>query len=133
MRATRRLTVICPGRWGSMSTPRPERQRAAPDNGAPRPSLPPMLRETVATFAAAYALSGRECELIEVAAGVGVSNKQIAARLGCSVRTIEVYWTRVFRKVGLRSRGEILAEFIVHALSRSPEVTAPAPARRRSR
>jgi DNA-binding CsgD family transcriptional regulator len=116
-----------------MPTPGPQRHRSARAKGARRPAPSLRLRETVASFAAAHALSGRECDVVELAAAVGLSNKQIAARLGCSVRTIEVYWTRAFGKIGLRSRGEIVAEFIVHALSRSPEFAALAPTRRRSR
>lgn len=53
------------------------------------------------------ALSQREREVLELVAH-GFTNKQIADRLFLSVKTIEVYRSRVGRKLGLRSRSELV-------------------------
>lgn len=41
----------------------------------------------------------------------GRSNKEVAAALHLSVKTVEVTLTRVYRKLGVRSRGELAARF----------------------
>jgi DNA-binding NarL/FixJ family response regulator len=48
-------------------------------------------------------LSEREVEAVRLIAW-GYSNKQIAARLKVSVKTIETYKTRAMEKLGIRSR-----------------------------
>lgn len=53
------------------------------------------------------ALSDRESEVLRLIAQ-GHSNKEIAARLNLSVKTIETYKTRSMEKVGLRSRIDIV-------------------------
>ncbi|MER7721211.1 AAA family ATPase [Streptomyces flaveolus] len=40
-------------------------------------------------------------------AGEGLSNKQISARLGITVSTVEQHLTRIFRKLGVRTRGDL--------------------------
>lgn len=77
--------------------------------GAPRPSsgttdpLTPQERQ-VATLVAA-----------------GSSNREVSARLFVSVRTVESHLSRIYRKLGLRSRSELAAWFTREA------PTAPAP------
>jgi len=39
--------------------------------------------------------------------GLGLSNKEIAARLGCSVGTVETHLTKVYGRLGLHSRVEL--------------------------
>lgn len=52
-------------------------------------------------------LSERELEVLRPLAE-GYSNKQIAARLGVSVKTVETYKSRAMEKLGLRSRVELV-------------------------
>ena len=52
-------------------------------------------------------LSERESEVIRLIAR-GHSNKEIAAHLGLSVKTVETYKTRSLEKLGLRSRVDIV-------------------------
>jgi DNA-binding NarL/FixJ family response regulator len=55
----------------------------------------------------ALELSERETEVVKLIA-LGYSNKEIAARLALSVKTIETYKTRSMEKLGIRSRVEIV-------------------------
>jgi len=52
-------------------------------------------------------LSDRESEVLRLIA-LGYSNKEIAARLKLSVKTVETYKTRSMEKLGVRSRVEIV-------------------------
>jgi DNA-binding NarL/FixJ family response regulator len=52
-------------------------------------------------------LSDREAEVVRAIAR-GYSNKEIAGRLGLSVKTVETYKTRSLEKLGLRSRVDIV-------------------------
>ncbi|MEO2087900.1 MAG: response regulator transcription factor [Gemmataceae bacterium] len=52
-------------------------------------------------------LSERETEVVRLIAH-GYSNKEIAAKLGLSVKTVETYKTRSLEKLGLRSRVDIV-------------------------
>ena len=54
------------------------------------------------------ALSPREREVAELVAG-GLTNREIGARLYLSEKTIETHLTRVFQKLGLRSRAQVAA------------------------
>lgn len=55
-------------------------------------------------------LSVREGEVARLAAG-GLRNAEIARELGVGERTVEGSLTRVYRKLGLRSRVELAARF----------------------
>ncbi|MBA4065595.1 MAG: DNA-binding response regulator [Isosphaera sp.] len=55
----------------------------------------------------AVELSDRETEVVRLIA-LGYSNKEIASRLGLSVKTIETYKTRSMEKLGMRSRVDIV-------------------------
>jgi DNA-binding NarL/FixJ family response regulator len=52
-------------------------------------------------------LSDREEEVLRRIA-IGLSNKEIAARLGVSVKTVETYKARSMQKLGLQSRVDII-------------------------
>jgi len=54
-------------------------------------------------------LSAREREIAELVAD-GLTNREIGARLFLSEKTIETHLTRVFQKLGLRSRTQVAAE-----------------------
>lgn len=87
--------------------------------------IPPKLRRLAIQFAERKALSGREAEVMELAVSLGLSNKLIADQMGCSVRTVEAYWARIFGKLGCRSRGEALAAFVLDALGESGAPAQP--------
>jgi DNA-binding NarL/FixJ family response regulator len=57
--------------------------------------------------AAAVELSEREAEVVRMIA-LGYSNKEIAAKLGLSVKTVETYKARSLEKLGLRSRVDLV-------------------------
>jgi len=53
-------------------------------------------------------LTAREREIGELVAG-GLTNKEVAARLFVSVRTVEATLSRLYAKLGVRSRTELAA------------------------
>jgi DNA-binding CsgD family transcriptional regulator len=55
-------------------------------------------------------LTNAEARIAELVAG-GRTNREVAAELVLSVKTIEVTLTRVYEKLGLRSRAELAAHF----------------------
>lgn len=55
-------------------------------------------------------LSGREREVYRHTAA-GLSNKELADRLSISEATVKVHLTHIFRKLGVRSRGELAAAY----------------------
>jgi DNA-binding CsgD family transcriptional regulator len=71
--------------------------------------------------AAAGALSAREREIVALAAA-GTSNKQIAAALHLSAKTVEYHLSRAYAKLGVRSRVELAAAL---SASASPSPSLP--------
>ena len=65
------------------------------------------LDAATSTHASEDALSEREREVL-VGIARGFSNKEIAAKLGLSVKTVETYKGRMAEKLGLRSRVDIV-------------------------
>jgi DNA-binding NarL/FixJ family response regulator len=63
-------------------------------------------RAAVGPAAGLAELTGREREIVELAAG-GRTNKQIAATLYLSEKTVENHLSRIFPKLGVRSRVEL--------------------------
>ncbi|MEZ4552980.1 MAG: alpha/beta fold hydrolase [Dehalococcoidia bacterium] len=59
------------------------------------------------------ALTPREVEILALLAG-GSANKEIAARLGLSVHTVERHLTNLYGKIGVRSRSEATAYALTH-------------------
>ena len=55
-------------------------------------------------------LSGREREVFRHAAA-GLSNKEVADRLAISRATVKAHLTRIFQKLGLRRRSELVAAY----------------------
>ena len=64
-------------------------------------------------------LTPGERRVAELAAA-GLSNKQIAARLYLSAGTVEVQLSRVYAKLGIRSRAQLARRLGVPAKRRSP-------------
>ncbi|MQM27026.1 ATP-binding protein [Glycomyces albidus] len=60
------------------------------------------------------ALTARETEVLQAAAQ-GASNRQIAAALGISQRTVEVHMSRLLAKTGSASRTELVARYLQDA------------------
>lgn len=52
-------------------------------------------------------LSGREHQVLDLVTA-GLRNREIAEKLGISERTVEVHLGHIYRKCGVRSRGELL-------------------------
>ncbi|MBD5633277.1 MAG: helix-turn-helix transcriptional regulator, partial [Candidatus Eremiobacteraeota bacterium] len=61
--------------------------------------------------AANWPLSGREESVAELVT-LGLTNVAIAERLSISPKTVEKYLASIFRKLGLRSRSQIVARFV---------------------
>ena len=69
------------------------------------PPTPPgsVVAESAGTAPMVAGLTTRELEVLALAAE-GLANKEIAARLHLSVHTVEAHLTRIYRKLGVRSR-----------------------------
>ncbi|QIQ03648.1 AAA family ATPase [Streptomyces liangshanensis] len=67
----------------------------------------------------------RDVQLIELVSD-GSTNRQVAARLGCSEKTVEQRLTRLFRRTGCRSRAELAAAWLDGSLVRRGLLPGPA-------
>ena len=65
-------------------------------------------------------LSRREKEVLRLVA-LGDTNREIAARLYLSVRTVETYRSRIMEKLDLRSRGELVRYALRKGLRYDPD------------
>jgi DNA-binding NarL/FixJ family response regulator len=73
------------------------------DPGLPSPEQPRDFRRRTTT----PVITGREKQVLRLMA-VGHSNKEIAAELQISVKTVEVHKTNAMRKLGLRGRTDVV-------------------------
>ena len=62
-----------------------------------------------------YLLANRERQVLCLSA-IGRDTKTIAKMLGCSCKTVEEYWQRMFKKVGEKSRQGIAARVLFEAV-----------------
>jgi DNA-binding NarL/FixJ family response regulator len=62
-------------------------------------------------FGVCHRLSQREQQVLALGAS-GLLLKEAAHELGCSQRTVEEYWQRIFTKVRVRTKVEILARLL---------------------
>jgi DNA-binding NarL/FixJ family response regulator len=70
--------------------------------------LGPLVRQrTAAAGVVTDELSEREADVVRLVAS-GYTNKEIAARLGISVKTVETYKARAMEKLGLQSRAALV-------------------------
>jgi DNA-binding CsgD family transcriptional regulator len=65
-------------------------------------------------------LSDQERRVVAAAAS-GLSNKQIAAALGISAKTVEFHLTRAFRRLGVATRAELIRLYLAETASRWDE------------
>jgi DNA-binding CsgD family transcriptional regulator len=70
----------------------------------------PDLHRRLGEFRARYSLTSRQIEVLALLAR-GYGNKTIAERIGVAEATVEEHVTRLFRKVGVDSRAELVARF----------------------
>lgn len=78
--------------------------------------LPTTVRAVIGRFGATYQLSPREAAVVSLAAG-GLSRKQSADQLGCSVATLDTHWRRIFKKTGFSCRTELFAGLLCFAIN----------------
>lgn len=60
---------------------------------------------------AAWGLTDRQAQVLACVRR-GLANKEIAAELLCSVRTVELHVGKIFKKAGVESRNQLLARFV---------------------
>jgi DNA-binding CsgD family transcriptional regulator len=70
---------------------------------------------TVDRFARERGLTARDAEVLALAVTQGLSNKEIAARLDLSPRTVDVLLSRVFFRLGRHSRWEVIRAVLAFA------------------
>jgi DNA-binding NarL/FixJ family response regulator len=64
---------------------------------------------------AAPALTPRECDVLQHLAQ-GLSNAEVAARLGVGVKTVETHRTGLYRKLGVHNASELIVAALRHRL-----------------
>lgn len=82
------------------------------------PRLTRQLLEALRPEAAPLQLTEREAAVLRLVS-LGLLNKQIARRLGISEPTVKTHLTRVFQRIGVRTRTEAAAWFQAHASEES--------------
>ncbi len=61
-------------------------------------------------------LTPHECDVV-LALLSGSSNREVAEQLFISVKTVETHLTRIYRKLGYRSRGQVIAAYYTGGLA----------------
>ncbi len=75
------------------------------------------------------ALTRRECEVVRLLSE-GASTRKIASETGLTISTVNTYMKRIFAKVGVHSRVELIARLAGTATAAAPKaVKAPAEAK----
>jgi DNA-binding CsgD family transcriptional regulator len=99
------------------STPAgPLRVEAAPagEDGSVAVVLTPQRPPAPVDLPAAWPLTGRERDVLALLAR-GLSNRHVAAALGVSENTVEAHLVHAYEKLGVHSRGELLARLFREA------------------
>ena len=76
----------------------------------------PTLRALVDRVGDRYRLSEKERAVVRLTAR-GLHTKAVAAELGCSPKTVEEHWKRMFEKIPGRSRQVVVALVLFEAIS----------------
>lgn len=66
--------------------------------------------EQVRAAARRWSLSARQADVLELAV-VGQTNREIAERLGATVKTVEAHMTQILRRADLPNRAALIAVF----------------------
>src|SRR4051812_17723285 len=74
-------------------------------------AFPQLIRVLAQRYGDRMSLSPRQTNLIYFAI-TGMARKEAAAYLGCSLKTVEGYWKRIYQKCGCCSDAEVVARFI---------------------
>lgn len=78
------------------------------------------LEEAVRTFAKGYELSDRESDVMILFVR-GLWGKSAAEAMGCAPSTVDVFWRRIIRKTGCRSRESVAAALFLHLAASQDE------------
>lgn len=81
----------------------------------------PAPRETAITRSVRDHLSPRELQVLEMTSE-GLTNAQIAARLGVTVHAVKFHLASIYRQLGVANRTEAAVMFL-----RSPQIAGPYP------
>lgn len=73
--------------------------------------------DVVREFSHLHSLSRREAEVLAMSAR-GISRKEAAFRLGCSVGSVDTYWRRMLKKTLSESPSQVIASLLSLALER---------------
>ncbi|ULA63385.1 MAG: hypothetical protein LZF86_110080 [Nitrospira sp.] len=65
-------------------------------------------------------VTAREAEVAGLVAR-GLTNKEVASQLHVSARTIQTHLERIFKKLGVRSRGELAARVYLEIMRKDNE------------
>lgn len=71
-------------------------------------------------------LSNREKEVAQEVTK-GESNKAIAAKLFVTEKTVKFHLTNIYKKVGVKSRAQLIVDSIKHGWAPRPEILEDAP------
>jgi DNA-binding NarL/FixJ family response regulator len=86
--------------------------------GRPAPGRSPLAPELWARVADSLALSPQQARLVELLLG-GLRDKDIAASMGVGLPTVRTYFERVFRRVGVTDRVQLVIRVMSVALQES--------------
>jgi DNA-binding NarL/FixJ family response regulator len=75
------------------------------------------VKALVAAFSCRNGLSRRQTEVIEHAA-LGRGRKEVALLLGCSPKTVEEHWRRIYQKTGHYNEATLLSRILFLAVER---------------
>jgi ATP/maltotriose-dependent transcriptional regulator MalT len=75
-------------------------------------------------------LSVREAEVLEMVA-TGLSNEQVAARLGVTVHAVKFHLAGIYRKLGVANRTQAAGVYVRAAAGLPPDAGLVAPEARR--
>lgn len=98
--------------WGGMFCPTPASEEKSHSPGTRRGPKHPIKDIEGETSRSAstlpHGLTPTELAIVEILAD-GASNREIARQRGCAVGTVKVHLGRIFRKLGVESRGAVIA------------------------
>ncbi len=84
------------------------------------------IESCLGAFAATFGLSHREQLVFRKAALEGKEDKEVACDIGCAFSTVGVFWFRLLRKTGFRTKRRLISHFwttwvLLRLLSSTPD------------